>query len=152
MKNVIMNNNDYPRAPEWGWEGELCPCHTHCGQNELSPQLHVLGTQFGLPPIECQNSLLLILIASGLQGDLVQVTWDFYSTLKMNQHLAFIEKLCIRMIMHGSCVTLSKSTLAPFPMEGDCESTPPASCFSPKWHAEQEKEKQIKESLIWEVT
>lgn len=30
--------------------------------------------QFGLLRMECQNSLLLLLIASGLQSDLVQVT------------------------------------------------------------------------------
>lgn len=141
-----MNNNDHPRAPERGWEGKLGPCHAHCGQNELSLQLPILETQFGLPPIEWPNSLLWLPIASSPQSDLVQVMWDFHSTLKITQHLASIQKLCIRMIMHGSCVTLSKSTLALFPCrEGDCESTPPASCSSPKWHAEQEKEKQTKQ-------
>lgn len=116
-ENVTLNDhNDHPRAPQWGWEGKLGPCHAHCGQNKVSPQMHILGAQFVLLAIQCQNSLLLRLIASGLQSDLVQVPWDFYSTLKMTQHLASRQKLCIRMIMYGSCVTLSKSTLALFPV------------------------------------
>lgn len=76
-ENVILNDhNDYPRAPEWGWEGKLGLYHAHCGQNKVSPQMHILGAQFGLLAIQCQNSLLLRLIASGLQSDLVQVPWD----------------------------------------------------------------------------
>lgn len=54
--------------------------------------------------------------------------------------------------MHGSC-NPEQEHLGTFPcMEGDCKSAPPASCSSPKWRTEQQKEKQTKKSLISEVT
>lgn len=43
------------------------------------------GMRFGLLVTEQQDSLLLFLITFGLQSDLEQVTWDFYSALKMTQ-------------------------------------------------------------------
>lgn len=91
--NAIMNNhNDDPRAPEGGWESKPGLCHTHHSHSKVSPHLCILGTWFGLLVTEQQDLLLLLLVASGLQSDLEQVIWDFYSTLKMTQHLASIQQ------------------------------------------------------------
>lgn len=76
-----MNNNDHPRTPEWGWEGKLGLCHAHCGQNELFLQLPILGTQFGLPPIEWQNSLLWLLNSFWL------AEWPCANHMRFLQHI-----------------------------------------------------------------
>lgn len=147
-----MNNNYHPRAPEWGWEGKLGPCHVHCGQNELSPQLHILEKQLGLPPTECQNSLLLVWIASGLQ-------WPCASHMRFLQHIkndptfSFSTEVVHQDDYAWIMCNPEQEHLGTFPcMEGDCESTSPASCSSPKWHTVREgKNKRTKKSLISEV-
>lgn len=140
-----MNNNDQPRAPEVRKASWVHAMHTVV---RMSSSLNCTFSRHSLVfhPITVSEF-------TGLTpNSFWPAEWPCASHMRFLQHIkndptfSFYTEVVHQDDYAQLKCNPEQEHLGTFPyMEGDRESTPPASCSSPKWHAEQEKEKQTKQ-------